>query len=197
MTQHNRQFDNPEPHIPDRLRKDLQGLFQPPGGIPARVDKAILDQAHRRLAKPRRLVIRLQWAAGLAAAAAVITLGVILFNPQSAIKNPQSSRPALAEGRADIDGNGRVDILDAFRLARNIEARGPADLRWDLNGDGRVDKDDVDVVARAAVRLGPPTGGTVAKREEAGLGSLTAALGGARNSAGSGWVTNGLRGTGV
>jgi hypothetical protein len=154
MTQHNRQFDNPEPHIPDRLRQDLQGLFQPSGPVPARVDKAILDQAHRRLVKPRRLVIRLRWAAGIATAAAVITLGAVLFNPQSAIKNPQSSRPALAEGRADVDGNGRVDILDAFRLARNIEARGPADPRWDLNGDGRVDKDDVDVVAAAAVRLG-------------------------------------------
>ena len=163
MTEHNRQFDDREPHVSDRLRQDLQGLFQPPGVVPARVDKAILDQMHRRLAKPRHLVIRLQWAAGLAAAAAVIVLGVVLFNvvtpdvdpgPQSAIENPQSSRRALAEGRADIDGNGRVDILDAFRLALDIEARGPADLRWDLNGDGRVDEDDVDLVASAAVRLG-------------------------------------------
>jgi len=197
MTQHNRQFDDREPHVSDRLRQDLQGLFQPPGAVPARVDKAILDQAHRRLAKPRHLVIRLQWAAGLAAAAAVIVLGVVLFNPKSEIRNPKSFRPALAEGRADIDGNGRVDILDAFRLARDIEARGPADLRWDLNGDGRVDQADVDLVAAAAVRLGPQTGGTVAKRDEARLGSLTAALGGARNPAGGGWATNGLRGTGV
>jgi len=161
MTEHNRQFDDREPHVSDRLRQDLQGLFQPPGTVPARVDKAILDQAHRRLAKPRHLVIRLQWAAGLAAAAAaVIVLGVILYdvptrnNQTSTIKHQESSRPALAEGRADIDGNGRVDILDAFRLARDIEARGPANPQWDLNGDGRVDKDDVDVVASAAVRLG-------------------------------------------
>jgi hypothetical protein len=223
MIEHNRQFDDSEPHVPDRLRQDLHGLFQPPGAVPARVDRAILDQAHRRLAKPQHLIICLRWAAGIATAAAVVTLGVILLNvvtpdsdpgPQSRlprfarndmIRNPQSSRPALAEGRADIDGNGRVDILDAFRLARDIEARGPADpmhssatdLQWDLNGDGRVDKDDVDVVASAAVRLGPQTGGTVAKRDEARLGSLTAALGGARNPAGSGWATNGLRGTGV
>ena len=172
MTEQNRQFDDREPHISGRLGKDLRDLFQPPGSVPARVDKAILDQVHRRIAKPRRLVIRLQWAAGLAAAAAVVVLGVVLFKvvtpdsdpgPQSRlprfarndmIRNPQSSRPALAEGRADVDGNGRVDILDAFRLARDIEARGPADLRWDLNGDGRVDKDDVDLVALAAVRLG-------------------------------------------
>jgi hypothetical protein len=170
MTEHNRQFDDPEPHVSDRLGKDLRDLFEPPGAVPARVDKAILEQASRRLAKPRRLILRLRWA-GIAAAAAVIVLGVILLNSQSAIRNhvtpdsdpgPKSLSPALAEGRADIDGNGRVDILDAFRLARYIEARGPmdtmpsgaAELKWDLNGDGRVDKDDVDLVAFAAVHLG-------------------------------------------
>ena len=161
MTEHNRQFDDLEPHVSDRLGKDLRDLFEPPGAVPARIDRAILDQASRRLAKPRRLIIRLRWAAGIAAAA-VIVLGVVLFNPKSEIRNPQSIRPALAEGRADIDGNGRVDILDAFRLARHIEARGPADptrsdaaeLGWDLNGDGRVDQGDVDLVAFAAVRLG-------------------------------------------
>ncbi len=162
MTEPNQQFDDLERHVSDRLRQDLRGLFEPPGVVPAGADKTILDQAHRQLAKPRHIVIRLRWAAGITAAAAVIVLGVILFNPQSAImsppaptggRNPQSLRPALAEARADIDHNGRVDILDAFRLARSIEARGPTDPRWDLNGDGRIDKDDVDLVASAAVRL--------------------------------------------
>jgi hypothetical protein len=161
MTEHNRQFDDPQPHVSDRLGKDLRALFEPPGAVPAQVDRAILDQASRRLAQPRRLIIHLRWAAGIAAAAAVLVLGVVLFNPQSEIRNPQSIRPALAEGRADVDHNGRVDILDAFRLARNIEARGPAtptrsgaaELGWDLNSDGRLDKDDVDLVAFAAVRL--------------------------------------------
>jgi hypothetical protein len=164
MTENDRQFDDLEQQVSDRLCQDLRGRFEPPSAVPARVDKIILDQAKQRLAKPGRLIIRLRWAAGIAAAAAVVTVGVILLNPQSAImsppastggRNPQSIRPALAESRADIDGNGRVDILDAFRLARSIEAHGPADPQWDLNGDGRIDKDDVDLVARAAVRLGP------------------------------------------
>ena len=153
MTEHNRQFDDLERHVSGRLRQDLQSLFDPPGVVPPQVEKAILDQARRQLAKPRRFIIRLRWAAGVAAAAAVVTIGVILYqgpNHQSSIIN----YPSAAEDRADIDGNGRVDILDAFRLARNIEARGPADAQWDLNGDGRVDKDDVDLVACAAVRLG-------------------------------------------
>jgi hypothetical protein len=154
MNEHNRQFDDLEQRVSDRFRTDLQGLFEPPGAVPPRVDRAILEQAHRRLAKPRPLVIRLRWAAGVAAAAAVVAIGVALFSPQSI-------SPGLAEGRADVDSNGRVDILDAFRLARHIESIGPADptrsgateMKWDLNGDGRVDKDDVDLVAFAAVRL--------------------------------------------
>jgi hypothetical protein len=81
------------------------------------------------------------------------SLKIADFNPQSAIRNPKSSAPALAEGRADLDGSGRVTILDAFRLARQVEAHGPVDKRWDLNGDGRVDQADVDLVACAAVRL--------------------------------------------
>ena len=154
MTEHDRQFDDPEQRVSDRFRKDLRGLFGPPGAVPPQVDKAIMEQADRRLAKPRRLIVRMRWAAGVAAAAAVILVGVVLFNPPSAIRHPPSTSPGLAEGRADIDGNGRVDILDAFQLARHIESRGPADERWDLNGDGRVDKDDVDLAAFAAVLLG-------------------------------------------
>jgi hypothetical protein len=153
MTEHNRQSDDLDRYVSDRLRNDLRGLFEAPGDVPPRVDKAILGQASRRLAKPHRLVIRLRWAAGIAAAAAVLVVGVVLFNPKSKIQNPKSLSPALAEDRADIDGNGHVDILDAFRLARYIEAHGPLDMRWDLNGDGRVDQDDVDLVAFAAVRL--------------------------------------------
>jgi hypothetical protein len=156
MIEHNKQFDDLDRHVSDRLRKDLRDLFEPPGAVPPRVDEAILEQASRRLAKPRRLILRLRWAAGIAAAA-VIVIGVVLHNtnPQSEIRNPKSFGPALTEDWADIDGNGRVDILDAFRLARYIEARGPMDTRWDLNGDGRVDQDDVDLVAFAAVHLGP------------------------------------------
>ncbi len=55
--------------------------------------------------------------------------------------------------QADIDGNGKVDILDAFALARHIEGKQPADRTWDFNGDGLIDRRDVDTVALAAVRL--------------------------------------------
>jgi hypothetical protein len=123
-----------------------------------------MEQARRQLTRARRPIVRLRWVAGAAAAAAVIVVATILFDPQSTImssrtpirdRSPQSSRPGLAEGRADIDGSGRVDILDAFRLARHLESGGPAAAEWDLTGDGRVDREDVDAAAFAAVRLGP------------------------------------------
>jgi len=68
MTENNRQFDDLDRHVSDRLRQDLRGLIEPPGAVPARVDRIILDQAKQRLAQPRRLIIRLRWAAGIATA---------------------------------------------------------------------------------------------------------------------------------
>jgi len=53
--------------------------------------------------------------------------------------------------REDINGDGRVDILDALVLSQQIN-RGTAD-RFDINGDGRVDQQDVQAVAAQAVSL--------------------------------------------
>jgi hypothetical protein len=95
----------------------------------------------------------------VAAAAAVIILAFSLDLTQRV--EPTADRSVLARAQAiDIDQNGRVDILDAFKLARHIESAGSAEeslsLRkqgWDINGDGLVNHDDVDTVAFAAVRL--------------------------------------------
>ncbi|MEN6423813.1 MAG: dockerin type I domain-containing protein [Phycisphaerales bacterium] len=157
MTEQNRQFDDLEKQVSDRFRKNLRGLFEPAGSVPPQIDGAILEQARRRLAKPRPMILRFRWAAGIAAAAAVIALGVFLYRGPASSHHPSSiinHQSAAAERRADLDGNGRVDILDAFRLAKGIESRGPADSNWDINGDGRIDRADVDTVAFAAVRLG-------------------------------------------
>jgi hypothetical protein len=60
--------------------------------------------------------------------------------------------PALPD---DIDGNRRVDIVDALRLSHQINAGGNG---RDVNGDGAVDQRDVDAIAMAAVRLDLPGG---------------------------------------
>jgi len=157
MTDQNRQFDK-YGRLSDRFREDLRNLFEPAGSVPPEVDRAILAQAPHRLARPRRIILPLRWAGGIAAAAAVITLGVFLYYGARSDNHPSSiihHQSAAAERRADLDGNGRVDILDAFQLARHVESREPVDAGWDLTGDGRVDREDVDAVAFAAVRLGP------------------------------------------
>lgn len=60
--------------------------------------------------------------------------------------------PELAAG-PDCDGNGRVDVLDAFGVARSIEL-GVARAEWDFDGNGRVERADADELARRAVSLG-------------------------------------------
>jgi hypothetical protein len=177
MTEQNRQFDDREHRLSDRFRKDLRALYQPAGSVPPEIDKAILDQARHRLAKRRRIILRLRWAGGpdaqrrfvrWAAAAAVVAIGVFLYHGSAPHNHPSSiinHQSAAAERRPDIDGNGRVDILDAFRLAKNIESRGPTAAEWDINNDGRVDRDDVDAVALAAVRVSPVSVGCVPRTE--------------------------------
>ncbi len=173
MTEHNGQFDDLERQISDGFRADLKALFEPVASVPPQVDKVILGQARRHFTRPRRIILRVRWAAGIAAAAAVVAVGVVLYNaggptlfraaesrldPHITAQRISPEMPAAlpavgAGGRADVDSNGRVDILDAFRLARHIESRGRIEATWDLNGDGRVDRADVDAVAFAAVRL--------------------------------------------
>lgn len=52
----------------------------------------------------------------------------------------------------DIDQDGRVDILDAFAMARRI-SKGDRGTVWDRNQDGQVDQQDVDLLAQLTVTL--------------------------------------------
>ena len=132
------------PRIPESLSADLAEAFGTTVDVPQEVDDRVLAIAHEQLARrPLRGHFRAwRWAlpgaavgAGLAAAAAVAML--LWTGPV----------------RGDIDRNGRVDILDAFALARKVEASSPADPDWDINRDGVVDAADVDAIAMKAVAL--------------------------------------------
>ena len=81
------------------------------------------------------------------AAAASFALGA--WVAQTLLHHKPGDPASLA--REDVNGDGRVDILDALALSRQID-RGTAG-RFDLNGDGRVDQQDVHAVAAHAVRL--------------------------------------------
>jgi len=106
MTDQNRQFDK-YGRLSDRFREDLRNLFEPAGSVPPEVDRAILAQAPHRLARPRRIILPLRWAGGIAAAAAVITLGVFLYygarsdnHPSSIINPPRRSGGLISTATA-------------------------------------------------------------------------------------------------
>jgi len=146
--------DDVEPKISRRLGTYLEELFKPPVGVPPEVDRAILDRAHKHFrqapAESERRRFHRSWFWRVAAAAAVVILAFSLDLTTRVEQTPERSGKAQA---VDIDQNGRVDILDAFKLARQIESAGPTKQDWDLNGDGLIDRGDVDMVAFAAVRL--------------------------------------------
>jgi hypothetical protein len=140
-----------ESSISADLRADLNALFEARKSVPPEIDRAVLDRAHQHLIQPQRRWPVLRWVAAAAAVAAVIILTFSLnLKEKPRLSIVESAR---AEVQADIDRNGRVDILDAFALARHIESASRPELKLDVNGDGLVNRDDVDLVAFAAVRL--------------------------------------------
>jgi len=156
MTEKNKYFDEDlDLRIPPKLSNDLKAIFEPQVGVPPEIDHAVMDRAHKYFSAVQSGQIRrrrVHWAWRIAAAAAVIIFAFSLDLTKQA--GPPADRFSHGKTQAvDIDRNGRVDILDAFKLARHIETAGSAESAWDINGDGQIDRSDVDMVALAAVRL--------------------------------------------
>ncbi len=170
MTEKKGHFDEDlELRVSPKLSEDLNALFKPQFSVPPELDRAIMDRANQRLVQRhwRHRIFHHISIWRIAAAAAVIIFAFSLNLTQK--HGPSTSRTVLVKAQAvDIDRNGRVDILDAFKLARLIESAESTDkslspvssteqaLRkqgWDINGDGLVDRNDVDLVALSAVRL--------------------------------------------
>jgi hypothetical protein len=159
MTERNQHFDkDPDLQVSAKLSTDLRALCEPKRPSSPEVDRAISDRIHRHFVGEKPLQIhrrRSRWSTlgKVAATAAVILIAFSLdLTKQPEPTTNRNPVPANAQA-ADIDLNGRVDILDAFTLARQIENTSHTETNWDMNGDGRVDHSDVDIVALAAVRL--------------------------------------------
>ena len=149
--------ENGNLRAPKRLVDELGALFRVDVHVPPEVDDRLLNIARRRIVHRRPHVRVLRWAGMAAAAAAAAVLIVVMVGAPDG-RSPLVMEPyrvAGVDGQGqDLDGNGRVDILDAFKLARCIEAADqPMCNKWDMNGDGAVDRGDVDVIAMAAVSL--------------------------------------------
>jgi hypothetical protein len=143
-------IDRDEPVAPSGLVKDLRSLHAVHFRVPTEMDERIVSMARRALTWRRPRTLALRWAAwaALAASVAVAVLAVYLCGPHPGLLPTRG-----VAAREDLNGDGRVDILDAFALARWIEVPGHEMSEWDVNGDGAVDRGDVDAVAMKAVSL--------------------------------------------
>jgi len=128
--------------------------------IPEAVDAAVLDRIqHRcreiqRRKKIARLFFQPKWAAAAAALLLVIGWYLVIQNTEPMKLATEKSSVAVPSAIVqDIDGNGAVDIVDAYLMAKAVNSGQKVPIQWDLNGDGIVDADDIRAVARTAVKL--------------------------------------------
>ncbi len=131
----------------DRLAAALRALGRPRMTVPQSADDAILAAARARLGRKRVSGTATAWAA---AAAVVLAVGLAVL--LSIARQQAAAPPATPAVAMDVNGDGRVDILDALALERKIESRERLSLKWDINGDGRVDQKDVRAIAMYAVQ---------------------------------------------
>jgi len=141
----NTRRDSEEPQAPAKLVAALKEPLPRRVFVPPAVDQAILRAARKHLetppSRPRLFRAWFFWPAMAAACLALIA--VVHFFGKS------SGKTEFA--REDINHDGRVDILDAFQFARELQS-GRKDAA-DVNGDGVADQRDVDLIATRAVKL--------------------------------------------
>lgn len=162
-----------ELEAPPKLVAALKQLPRDPVFVPPTLDEAVMKAARQHLLRPeakRNRWFRLMpWTvatAGFAAAVVVaypyakefIGFGASAKMVHRGMKNtsesgvqPQSH--GLAFIREDVNHDGKVDILDAFILAKKLQGRPFSDPGLDINRDGVVDNRDVEVIAVHAVSL--------------------------------------------
>lgn len=136
-----------------QLASDLRNLYRPGEQIPDVLRDEIMHEAKTGLGDLGRTR---RWG-GLAVIAAAITIVFGLQFLLQELANPDRDKSPITAAQLakqeDIDGNGRVDILDAFVLAKQIGVQSTLNATWDINGDGVVDRKDVDAIAQTAVRI--------------------------------------------
>ena len=139
--------NQPEANLTPDVAAALQAAFRHGPHVPAEVDDAILNLARHELAARRRFR---PWTAGWRAGAGLAAAAGLALAVWTML--PRWMSPTRSVAIQDVDRDGRVDIVDALRLARAIDA-GSTGRSGDINGDGRIDRADVDAIAGAAVRL--------------------------------------------
>ena len=167
MTRETNQFEDggDADRLPDALVADLRGVYARDVHVPRELDSRILNDARAGFARRNRFRSRLIYS-GFAAAAAILIVGILLpelyptahdMPGQRVATHMLTVMPATPQAE-DIDHSGKVDILDAFVVAKLVETGKQAQATYDVNGDGKVDQSDVDRIAHAAVAVAPDSG---------------------------------------
>lgn len=136
---------------PTKLLVALHRLPREPIFVPLTVDEAVLNAARRQLGNRVERVF--DWFRLMPWMAAVTLLVLLVFLAQFIIKPPSRQPSAAVFNREDLNHDGRVDILDAFALARQLKSGAHLDPQLDINGDGVVDEHDAEAIAAHAVSL--------------------------------------------
>jgi len=135
---------------PPQLRAGLSSLFAAPS-IGRDVDDQIIAAVRQQAIARHRMRWVIRYALGsVAAAAAVLLIAIKTSHHDQPIVNHPAASVATAD---DLNHDGKLDILDAYFMARKVAAREPLTSEWDFNHDGTVDTKDVDVIAFSAVKL--------------------------------------------
>jgi len=151
MSKPARNWENEDLHAPAKLVSALRELPREKIFIPPTLDEAILSAAWKHLAVPKPKPFYrfrfIPWAAAVAMVTVLLLLAQLFLRP--------ATKPSRASvfAHEDVNHDGYVDILDAFALARQVQAGQTAGSQLDLNGDGVVDDHDVAIIAKQAVRL--------------------------------------------
>jgi hypothetical protein len=117
------------------------------------VDRAVLEAARNHLSprETRRAFQSRRWLFWPGIATACALLGWLTHHAVRTVAPPSTATGVFA--REDINRDGRVDILDAFALARQVRLRSGHEATLDFNGDGVVDERDAEWLAARAVVL--------------------------------------------
>ena len=165
-----RKEQNQDPASLEKLHAALSRLNTHRVSVPPKVDNAILRAAREHLtpiagksrasqnaASARRpskwseryagvlgLLGGRRWATLGAAAVAIVAAGALVW---------LGGHTRLTARNEDLNGDGVVDMLDAFALARELQQGQSPRPQLDLNGDGVIDDRDVQILANRAVSL--------------------------------------------